>query len=423
MESRRRWCASSGRRPGAGMMDCKSRPGRGQGRRGAARARSCARRAWPARPRRRAAPRARAWSASYIHPGSKVGVLVEVNCETDFVAKTPDFQSLVKDIAMHVAAACPRRLYVSKDEVPADGRSRRRRTSTGRQAGRAGKPDAACGQDRRGQAEGLLRDLLPARAALREGPQAHRGPAASRRRSRSSRRTSWCAASPASAWARDRRPRGSEEPRRQPSPAVASVRATARPDTCRGPTAMSDRAVYKRVLLKLSGEALLGEKSFGIDRAFTDYLAARDPRHPRPRRARSRSWSGGGNIFRGVSDSAQGMDRVAADHMGMLATVINGARPAGRARAGGRLHARALRDRDARGGRAVHPPPRHPPPGEGPRRDLRRRHRQPLLLHRHRRRAARDGDQGRDHPEGHQGRRHLRRRPRQEPRRAASSTA
>ena len=53
---------------------------------------------------------------SYIHPGAKVGVLVEVNCETDFVARTPEFQSLVKDIAMHVAASSP--LYVTKEEVP-----------------------------------------------------------------------------------------------------------------------------------------------------------------------------------------------------------------------------------------------------------------------------------------------------------------
>jgi elongation factor Ts len=54
---------------------------------------------------------------SYIHPGAKVGVLVEVNCETDFVARTPEFQALVKDIAMHVAASSP--LYVTKEEVPA----------------------------------------------------------------------------------------------------------------------------------------------------------------------------------------------------------------------------------------------------------------------------------------------------------------
>ncbi len=55
---------------------------------------------------------------SYIHMGGKVGVLVEVNCETDFVARTEDFQALVKDIAMHIAAAEPR--YVTREEVPAD---------------------------------------------------------------------------------------------------------------------------------------------------------------------------------------------------------------------------------------------------------------------------------------------------------------
>ena len=54
---------------------------------------------------------------SYIHMGGKVGVLVEVNCETDFVARGEEFQQLVKDIAMHIAAAEPR--YVTRDEVPA----------------------------------------------------------------------------------------------------------------------------------------------------------------------------------------------------------------------------------------------------------------------------------------------------------------
>ncbi|HKW91137.1 MAG TPA: translation elongation factor Ts [Methylomirabilota bacterium] len=54
--------------------------------------------------------------ASYIHPGSKIGVLVEINCETDFVARTDDFQQLVKDVAMQVAAASPS--FVSREEVP-----------------------------------------------------------------------------------------------------------------------------------------------------------------------------------------------------------------------------------------------------------------------------------------------------------------
>jgi elongation factor Ts len=54
---------------------------------------------------------------AYIHPGGKIGVLIEVNCETDFVAKTAEFQQLVKDLAMQVAAAAPR--YVSREDVPA----------------------------------------------------------------------------------------------------------------------------------------------------------------------------------------------------------------------------------------------------------------------------------------------------------------
>lgn len=55
---------------------------------------------------------------SYIHMGGKVGVLVEVNCETDFVAKTDAFKAIVRDIAMHIAAANP--ICVRREEVPAD---------------------------------------------------------------------------------------------------------------------------------------------------------------------------------------------------------------------------------------------------------------------------------------------------------------
>ena len=55
---------------------------------------------------------------SYIHGGGRIGVLVEVNCETDFVAKTEGFKALAKDIAMQIAAANP--AYVSREEVPAE---------------------------------------------------------------------------------------------------------------------------------------------------------------------------------------------------------------------------------------------------------------------------------------------------------------
>ncbi len=55
---------------------------------------------------------------SYIHMGGKIGVLVEINCETDFVAKNESFRAFAKDVAMHIAAANP--TYVSKEEVPAE---------------------------------------------------------------------------------------------------------------------------------------------------------------------------------------------------------------------------------------------------------------------------------------------------------------
>jgi elongation factor Ts len=64
---------------------------------------------------------------SYIHMGGKVGVLVELNCETDFVARSAEFQQLVKDIAMHIAAAEPR--YVSRQDVPPEALEKEREIS------------------------------------------------------------------------------------------------------------------------------------------------------------------------------------------------------------------------------------------------------------------------------------------------------
>jgi elongation factor Ts len=61
---------------------------------------------------------------SYIHMGGKIGVLVEVNCESDFVARTDDFQNLAREIAMHIAAASP--VYVRREDVPADVLERER---------------------------------------------------------------------------------------------------------------------------------------------------------------------------------------------------------------------------------------------------------------------------------------------------------
>ncbi len=74
---------------------------------------------------------------SYIHGGGKIGVMVEVNCETDFVGRNEDFQAFVKDVAMHIAAASPR--YISREEVTAAELAREREVLVA-QAVESGKP-------------------------------------------------------------------------------------------------------------------------------------------------------------------------------------------------------------------------------------------------------------------------------------------
>jgi len=80
--------------------------------------------------------------------------------------------------------------------------------------------------------------------------------------------------------------------------------------------------VYKRALLKLSGEALMGDQQFGVDPAVTTRIAL-DVGEIQGLGVETAIVIGGGNIFRGLAASAQGMDRATADYMGMLATVIN----------------------------------------------------------------------------------------------------
>jgi len=101
---------------GAGMMDCKRALGESNG--------DLEKAVVVLREKGLAAAAKRATRAasegtvgSYIHAGGKIGVLIEVNCETDFVTRTPQFQALVKELAMQVAAANPR--YVVREEVPA----------------------------------------------------------------------------------------------------------------------------------------------------------------------------------------------------------------------------------------------------------------------------------------------------------------
>jgi uridylate kinase len=80
--------------------------------------------------------------------------------------------------------------------------------------------------------------------------------------------------------------------------------------------------IYRRVLLKLSGEALMGEQAYGIDPAVTTQIA-KEVAEIQEMGVQTAVVIGGGNLFRGLAASAKGMDRATADYMGMLATVIN----------------------------------------------------------------------------------------------------
>jgi elongation factor Ts len=111
-------------RTGAGMMDCKAALQETNGDMDAAV--ELLRKKGMAKADKRAGRAAsEGLISSYIHHNSKIGVLVEVNCETDFVARTDDFKGLVKSIAEHIAAAAP--LAVDKDQIPPEKVAQERR--------------------------------------------------------------------------------------------------------------------------------------------------------------------------------------------------------------------------------------------------------------------------------------------------------
>jgi elongation factor Ts len=122
---------------GAGMMDCKRALVEAEG--DLDRAQELLRLKGMAGIEKRAGRRASEGRVdAYIHPGNRVGVLVEVNCESDFVARTDDFGTLAREIAMQVAAANPE--FVTRDQVPAEVVERERKIYE-EQARESGKPD------------------------------------------------------------------------------------------------------------------------------------------------------------------------------------------------------------------------------------------------------------------------------------------
>ena len=156
-------------RTGAGMMECKKALGRGRRRHRSGRCRA------PQTRHRLGGQESLAQHpagviGTYVHPGGQLGVLVEVNCESDFVARTDDFQELVKDSRCRsrrpIRSSAPRRR--------AGGSARKREGHPTARAIAEGKPEKVAREDRRGPHGQVLRRGLPVRSAVREGEHSDR---------------------------------------------------------------------------------------------------------------------------------------------------------------------------------------------------------------------------------------------------------
>src|SRR6266550_1585659 len=218
-------------RTGAGMMDCKKALEETDG--DLEKAVDVLRKKGAAKADKRAGREAsEGVIGSYVHFDGSVGVLVELNSETDFVARTEDFKALAKDIAVHIAATSP--LAVRIEDLPAELVARERRVYES-QVAEQKKPENI-------------------RAKIVDG--------------------------------------------------------------------MMRKFYEERVLLKLSGESFAGGRASGIDFGVIERLSD-ELKQVAATGVQLGLVIGGGNILRGTAASQQGMDRVSADYMGMLATVIN----------------------------------------------------------------------------------------------------
>jgi hypothetical protein len=172
----------------------------------------------------------------------------------------------------------------------------------------------------------------------------------------------------------------------------------------------STKPFYSRVLIKISGEALMGAQEFGVDPSVMEYIALQI-KEVYQLGVEIAVVVGGGNIIRGVKVSQAGFDRATGDYMGMLATVINSLALQNAlekigifTRVLSAIHMAEVAEPFIRR-RAI----RHLEKKAN--RYFRSRHRESLFFNRYGRRFAGNGDQGRDHSQGHQGGRRLRLRP------------
>ena len=122
---------------GAGMMDCKKALSEASG--NSDKAMDILRKSGIAKAQKKSGRSTKEGKIfSYIYPGSKLGVLIEINCETDFVAKTDDFIKLIKDLALHIAASTP--ISINREDIPVDV-LKREKDIYADQARQSGKPE------------------------------------------------------------------------------------------------------------------------------------------------------------------------------------------------------------------------------------------------------------------------------------------
>ncbi len=225
---------------------------------------------------------------AYVHAGAKVGVLIEVDCNTDFVAQNEDFVAFAREIAMQIAAT-PTVAYVNREEVPAEVRDVEARIY---EQEAADKPENIREKIVTGKLDAWYRTIVLLEQEM-HNPK-HEGRTVQRAARRAHRQ--------------DRRERR--------HPAFRALRGGAV-----GSRHVADPA-FKRILLKLSGEALMGELDFGTDPERVAAVA-RQVGAVREQGVEVGIVVGAGNIYRGMQGVAAGMDRSTADYMGMLATVLN----------------------------------------------------------------------------------------------------
>ncbi len=223
---------------------------------------------------------------SYLHSQAGrpvLGVMVALGSETDFVAKSDDFQQAANDIAMHAAAARPQ--WITRDEVPNEILDDERRLIAA-QAKNEGKPEDVIdkivdGRIEKFYSDAVLYDQVFIRSERFEGTVGEMVKQLAARMGEN-----------------------------------ISVVQLSR-------VAVGEGSEVARVVLKLSGEAFADpELQYGIDPEVVDRVAE-EISAVRGEGHEIAIVVGGGNIFRGVSEAAEGMDRANADYMGMLATVIN----------------------------------------------------------------------------------------------------